>query len=501
MEEKQDQYKQRLEKLARIREAGEQPFKYSYSRTHTIREAYEEYEEKAEQDGLNVSLAGRLLALRFHGKTTFADLVDDTGRIQLFLGKKDIGDDKHEFMSKLINIGDFIGVTGEMFTTRTGQTTIRVLDFELLSKSLRPLPEKWHGLKDTETRLRRRYLDIMSNPDVKEAFRKRSHIIKSVRNFLDASGYIEVETPMLQPIPGGATAKPFITHHNALDRDQYLRVAPELYLKRLLVGGFEKVYEINRNFRNEGLSQRHNPEFTMLELYEAYVDYEAIMRLVEEMINHVVKDITGGTTFVYQGNEIDVASPWPKIAFFGAVKEYSGVDIESTAETPEARADFAREAVSGLRLDLEEGAGYGKICDELLKTYVVPKMISPTFIIDHPMELSPLAKAKRGKPHLTERFQPYVGGLEIGNAFSELNDPLEQRRRFEEQMKLRERGDDEAQRLDEDFIMALEYGMPPAGGLGVGIDRLVMLLTDSPSIRDVILFPQLRTIEHVAPEE
>ena len=501
MEQKQELYKQRLEKLARIRETKEEPFKYSYPRTHTIQKAYEAFEEKTGEDGPRMKLAGRVVAMRFHGKTTFADLADETGRIQIFVGKKDVGDEKHEFITKLLNIGDFVGVEGEMFATRTGQTTVRVLDFSLLTKSLRPLPEKWHGLKDVETRLRRRYLDMLSNLDVRETFRTRSRVIKCLRDFLETRGFIEVETPMLHPIPGGATARPFITHHNALDRDQYLRVAPELYLKRLLVGGFEKVFEINRNFRNEGVSPRHNPEFTMLELYEAYVDYETIMRLVEEMINHVAKEITGASTFVYQENEISVEPPWPRIPFFDAIQEYAGVDIESTTENPEDRADFARETVSGLRLDIDETAGYGKICDELLKTYVVPKLVSPTFITDHPMELSPLAKRKRGKPHLTERFQPYIGCLEIGNAFSELNDPLEQKARFEEQMKLRERGDDEAQRLDEDFVMALEYGMPPAGGLGIGIDRVVMLITDSPSIRDVILFPQLRTIEDAPAEE
>jgi lysyl-tRNA synthetase class 2 len=501
MEEKQELYRQRLEKLARIRETKEEPFKYSYARTHTIQKAYEAFEDKSSEDGLPVKLAGRILAMRFHGKTTFADLADETGRIQLFLGKKDVGDEKHEFITKLLNIGDFIGVEGEIFTTRTGQTTVRVKDFSLLTKSLRPLPEKWHGLKDVETRLRRRYLDMLANNEVRETFRTRSQVIKCLRDFLESRGFIEVETPMLHPIPGGATARPFVTHHNALDRDQYLRVAPELYLKRLLVGGFEKVFEINRNFRNEGVSPRHNPEFTMLELYEAYVDYESIMQLVEEMICHTAKAITGTSTLAYQGNEINVEPPWPRISFFDAIKEHAGVDIESNADNPEDRANFARETVSGLKLDIDETAGYGKICDELLKTYVVPKLVSPTFIIDHPMELSPLAKGKRGKPHLTERFQPYVGCLEIGNAFSELNDPLEQKARFEEQMKLRERGDDEAQRLDEDYVMALEYGMPPAGGLGIGIDRVVMLLTDSSTIRDVILFPQLRTIEDAPTEE
>jgi lysyl-tRNA synthetase class 2 len=488
MEQEQDLYRQRLDKLARIREIGEEPFKYSFPRTHTIREAHEEHEKKSEGEPEPlVRVAGRLLALRHHGKTTFADLADDSGRIQLYFGRKDLGDEKYEFISKLVNIGDFLGVLGHTFTTRTGQITIRVEEFSLLTKSLRPLPEKWHGLKDVETRLRRRYLDVLVNEDVKKTFRTRSHIIKSIRDFLDERGYIEVETPMLHPIPGGATAQPFITHHNALDRDLYLRVAPELYLKRLLVGGFEKIYEINRNFRNEGLSQRHNPEFTMLELYHAYVDYSTIMELVEEMVNHVVRAVTDGQTFVYQGNEITVAPPWPRIPFFEAVREYTDVDI-GAANT----AEEARELVAHLKLDLEDSAGYGKICDELLKTFVIPELITPTFITDHPIELSPLAKKKRGTTRLTERFQPYIGGLEVGNAFSELNDPPDQRHRFEEQMKLRESGDEEAQRLDEDFIMALEYGMPPAGGLGIGIDRLVMLLTDSPSIRDVILFPQLR---------
>ncbi len=497
MEQKQDLYRQRLEKLARIREAGEEPFKYSYPRTHTVERAYEDYEKRKDDDsGVRVKLAGRLVALRLHGKSTFADLRDDTGKIQLFFGLQDLGEKRYEFLTKLVNIGDFLGVEGSVFTTRTKQVTVRVEDFSLLSKTLRPLPEKWHGLKDVEIRLRQRYLDLLSNDEVKTVFRRRSQVIKSIRDFLDARGYIEVETPMLHPIPGGATARPFVTHHNALDRDLYLRVAPELYLKRLLVGGFEKVYEINRNFRNEGLSQRHNPEFTMLELYHAYVDYEAVMELVEEMINHVVKAVTGGHTLVYQGSEINLRPPWPRVAFFEAIREYAGVDMETVAD-----AAAAREAVAHLKLEMEENAGYGKICDELLKTYVVPNLIAPTFIIDHPVELSPLTKGKRDNPRLTERFQPYIGGLEIGNAFSELNDPLEQRTRFEQQMKLREGGDDEAQTLDEDFLAALEYGMPPAGGLGIGIDRLVMLLTDSATIKEVILFPQLRTVSDTVTEE
>ena len=491
MEEKQELYRQRIEKLDRIREAGEDPFRYSYPRTHSINEAYDAYEKnKADNSETCVKLAGRLVALRYHGKTTFADLRDDSGDIKLFFGSKDIEEKQYEFLSKLVNIGDFLGVEGNIFTTRTNQTTVRVRDFSLLTKSLRLLPEKWHGLKDIETRLRQRYLDLLSNEDVKNVFRTRSRIIGSIRHFLDARGYIEVETPMLQPVPGGATARPFVTHHNALDRDLYLRVAPELYLKRLLVGGFEKVYEINRNFRNEGLSLRHNPEFTMLELYHAYVDYEAIMEIVEEMINHVTRAVTGKDTFVYQGTEISVRAPWPRTPFFDAIREFAGVDVERVADAAEAR-----KAVAHLKLDLDENAGYGRLCDELLKTHVLPGLVEPTFIVDYPVELSPLAKMKRGRSRLTERFQPFIGGLEIGNAFSELNDPLEQRARFEQQMRLREKGDEEAQTLDEDFVMALEYGMPPAGGLGIGIDRLVMLLTDSASIKDVILFPQLRMIQ------
>jgi lysyl-tRNA synthetase class 2 len=496
MEEKQDLYAQRLEKLSRIKET-EDPYKYAFARTHTVEQAYEEFEKQKQAESQKVvRLAGRLTAVRIHGKSAFADFRDDSGKIQLFFGLQDLGAERYEFLTRLVNVGDFLGVEGEIFTTRTNQVTVRVRSFSLLTKTLRPLPEKWHGLKDVEIRLRQRYLDLLANEEVKNIFRKRSEIIKRMRQFLDARGYIEVETPMLQPIPGGATARPFITHHNALDRNLYLRVAPELYLKRLLVGGFEKVYEINRNFRNEGLSNRHNPEFTMLELYEAYIDYEPIMRLVEELVSHIVKTVEGKPVFTYQGSEINIEPPWPRIAFFEAIRKGADIDLETVSDAAEARR-----RASSLKLDIEEYAGYGKICDEVFKTCVVPHMISPVFIIDYPVELSPLAKGKRGNPRLTERFQPIVGGLEIGNAFSELNDPLEQRARFERQMQLREKGDEEAQTLDEDYIAALEYGMPPAGGLGIGVDRLVMLLTDSPSIKDVILFPQLRTIAPLGSEE
>ncbi len=493
MEQKRDLYQHRREKLDRIRQAGDEPFKYSYPRSHTIAQVYGEYERNESADvQTDVKIAGKLFALRLHGKSAFADLRDDSGTIQLFFSLSEIGEKRYDFLNKLINIGDYLGVDGTVFTTRTNQTTVRVRDYTLLTKSLRPMPEKWHGLKDVEIRLRQRYLDLLANEAVKEVFRKRSQVIQCVRNFLDERGYMEVETPMLHPIPGGATARPFVTHHNALDRDLYLRIAPELYLKRLLVGGFEKVYEINRNFRNEGLSPRHNPEFTMLELYEAYVDYEHIMALVEDLVAHVVKSVTGGGTVLYQGMEIAVDPPWRRIPFFDAIRECASVDMESVRTVSEAR-----EAVAHLKLDLEPTAGYGKICDELLKTHVVPKLVSPTFVTDYPVELSPLAKGKRDNLRLTERFQPFIGQIEIGNAFSEMNDPIEQRNRFEQQMRLREAGDEEAQVLDEDFLTALEYGMPPAGGLGIGVDRLVMLLTDSPTIKDVILFPQLRTVQDI----
>jgi lysyl-tRNA synthetase class 2 len=379
-------------------------------------------------------------------------------------------------------------VEGTVLKTRTGETTVEVRQFWLLAKALRPIPEKWHGLKDVEVRYRQRYLDLIANPSVREIFVKRALLLRAIRQFLDERGFLEVETPILQPVYGGALARPFITHHNALDMDLYLRIAPELYLKRLLVGGFERVYEIGRNFRNEGIDARHNPEFTMLEAYQAYADYHDIMRLVEELIAFVAQSVLGTTTITYQGHTIDLTPPWRRLSLMDALKEVTGVDFLAFRNDDERARAIGRQ----LGLSIEPTDHWGRVLDEALKKKVVPTLIQPTFLLDYPVEISPLAKRKPDDPTMTERFQGFIGGLEVANAFSELNDPLDQRERFEMQQRLRERGDVEAHPLDWDFVTALEYGMPPTGGLGIGIDRLMMLFTNSPSIREVILFPLLR---------
>ncbi len=495
----------RLDKLAATREAGIEPYVPQFRRTHTAtdaRAAADAAPARLEEGGapLTVTVAGRLMARR----SAFGTLEDSTGRIQLLVHKDFLGTPLdgaapdpdaplagkpgYKRWEKLFNIGDIIGATGELFTTKTGELTVRVRELTMLTKSLQMLPEKWHGLKDKELRYRQRYVDLIANPEVRAAFRTRSTILSTLRRAFEARGYIEVETPVLQPIPGGALARPFRTHYNALERDMYLRVALELHLKRLIVGGFDKVFEINRCFRNEGLSYRHQPEFTMLESYEAYADYTDIMVLLEETLTEVVQAVCGGPTFTYQGQEITVRPGWPRIALLDAIAEHSGVALHDTDDIAEAK----RRTRDLKELDLPPGAGYGKLVDEMLKTFVAPKLIQPTFLIDYPLELSPLAKKHRSKAGLTERFQPYIGGLELGNAFTELNDPLDQRARFEKQQELKAQGDAETHPLDEDFLTALEYGMPPTGGLGIGIDRLVMLLTDSAHIRDVIFFPQLR---------
>ena len=498
----------RLDKLAAVREAGIEPYVPQFRRSHTATVALSEAEAQPGrlEDGgepLTVTVAGRLMAKR----SAFGNLEDSTGRIQLLVHKDFLGvplgatepdpaaplagKPGYKRWEKLFNIGDIVGATGELFRTKTGELTVRVRELTLLTKSLQMLPEKWHGLKDKELRYRQRYVDLIANPDVRAVFRTRSTIVSTLRRALESRGYIEVETPILQPIPGGALARPFRTHYNALERDMYLRVALELHLKRLIVGGFDKVFEINRCFRNEGLSYRHQPEFTMLESYEAYADYTDIMVLVEEVLTEVVLAACGGPTFTYQGNEITVQPAWPRIPLLDAIAEHSGVDLSDTDDIDEAK----RRTKDLKGLELPPGAGYGKLVDEMLKTYVIPKLIQPTFLIDYPLELSPLAKQHRSKPGLAERFQPYLGGLECGNAFTELNDPLDQRARFETQQQLKARGDEETHPLDEDFLTALEYGMPPTGGLGIGVDRIVMLLTDSPHIRDVVFFPQLRSEE------
>jgi lysyl-tRNA synthetase class 2 len=440
--------------------------------------------EDLEQTPAHTTVAGRIIALRDFGKACFAHIQDATGKIQIYM-KRDLIGEKFSLV-KSLDIGDMIGVTGRLFRTKTKELTIEVADMVFLSKSLRPLPEKWHGLKDIEMRYRQRYVDLIVNPQVKEIFAKRSALIKAIRDFLDAQGFIEVETPMMHPIPGGATARPFKTHHNALGMDLYLRIAPELYLKKLLVGGYERVYELNKNFRNEGISTRHNPEFTMLEFYIAYKDYQFLMGFTEELFCYVAQRLGATLQIPYGEETIDLTPPWPRIPMLDALKQ-RGVPDEVFGDE-----DTARKWAGSRNIEIEKSASLGKILDELFKEIVEPDLVQPTFIVDHPVELSPLAKRKPENPRLVERFELFIASREIANAFSELNDPLDQRQRFLAQVESKNRGDEEAHWMDEDFLRALEYGMPPAAGEGIGIDRLVMLLTNTHSIRDVILFPQLK---------
>ncbi|MCX6340034.1 MAG: lysine--tRNA ligase [Candidatus Aureabacteria bacterium] len=481
-------YEQRLEKLKRLREAGARVYQDAFPRRQAVGEAVERFTEGGE-----ARLAGRLVSMRGHGKAIFADLRDASGKIQLYLRQDVLGSDVFSQVKNL-DTGDIVGVEGKLFTTKMGEKTLEVKRIEILVKALREPPlgkskedRHWYNLADVETRYRQRYLDLMSNEESRRVFMLRSRVISGLRAFLDARGFIEVETPMMQPLPGGATARPFVTHHRALDTDLYLRVAPELYLKRLLVGGMEKIYELNRNFRNEGISTRHNPEFTMLELYEAYADYRNIMELVEEMIGTLSREVLGSERISFRGHDISLSPPWPRLPILEAVRTHTGEDL-----SPERGEAAAAAAAARLELQIEGPKTYAKIVDEVVKSRVVPILIAPTFLIDYPVALSPLAKKIPEKPLLTERFQLFIGGLEVVNAFSELCDPLDQRERFEAQRAARDRGDDEAHRMDEDFIRALEYGMPPAGGLGIGVDRLVMLFSGRESIRDVILFPQLK---------
>ena len=432
-------------------------------------------------------MAGRLLTVRLMGKASFAHILDLSGRIQIYVRRDRVGEEQYELFKDL-DLGDFVGVSGKPFRTKTGEITIEVESIALLAKSLRGLPEKWHGLTDVEKRYRQRYLDLISNEEVRQVFVARSRTIDAIRRYLVDRGFLEVETPILQPIHGGAAAKPFVTHHNALDRDLYLRIALELYLKRCVIGGIEKVFEIGRNFRNEGISTRHNPEFTMLELYQAYTDYNGVMNILEDMVPAVAREVLGTTTIEYSGRTIRLDAPWPRLRLRDAIRDESGIDYE---EYPTTEALY--EAVRGAGVHVEPNSTRAKLIDSLLSSFVEPKLMQPTFLIDYPVEMSPLAKRKRDDPTLVERFEAFVGGMEIANAFSELNDPLDQRGRFEQQLAERAAGDEEAQPMDEDFLIALEHGMPPTGGLGVGIDRLVMLFTGNNSIREVILFPQLRT--------
>jgi lysyl-tRNA synthetase class 2 len=485
---------QRRLKLERLRARGIDPYPHRFEQTHTTEEAAKllaaHEAEKKDFSQEKVSVAGRVTAIRKMGKASFLDIRDGSGKIQLLFQTAGFNEGQQELFKDL-DIGDIIGVEGTLLRTRTGEPTISVDSFSLLAKSLQPLPEKWHGLSDTETRYRQRYIDLIANAEVKEIFRVRSRTTTEIRLFLDRRGFIEVETPVFQPSAGGALATPFVTHHNALDRDFYLRIATELHLKRLIVGGFDKVYEIGRIFRNEGVSTTHSPEFTMLETYEAYADYTDVMKMLEEMISSVSQQVLGTMQVKYGANTVDLKPPWQRVTLRNAVKEYSGIDFVTYPT-----ASGLRERMRSLNMDIDPDYNWPKLVDELLKTYVKPKLIQPTIVYDYPVSMSPLAKNKPGEERVVERFQAYAGGgIELGNAYSELNDPIEQRQRFEEQMKERHGNDPEQWTIDEDFLTALEYGMPPTGGLGVGIDRLVMLLTNQSSIREVILFPQLKEKE------
>ena len=477
---------QRLEKLRKLRDEKQlNPYPPRYRRSHTTKEAMALFEQGQEAE---VSLAGRIIAIRGMGKAVFMDMRDASGKIQLYIGKGHLSEEKVELV-KLFDIGDFIGASGKVFKTRTGEITLEVHDITMLAKSLQPLPEKWHGLHDVEKRYRQRCLDLVSSEEVRNIFAVRSQVISSVRRFMEGHGFIEVETPVLHSVPGGARAHPFITHHNALDEDLYLRIALELYLKRLIVGGFEKVYEIGRVFRNEGISTKHNPEFTMMESYEAYADYNDVMKMLEEMVSQVAKDIIGTNQVKFGEYNIDFKPPWKRISLRDAIKEECGIDFLEHSD-----GQSLRDTIKAKGVETDETLSPAYLIDKLVSTYVEPKLIQPTFLYDYPAETSPLAKCKEGDSRLVERFEAFVCGIEIANAFTELNDPQEQAARFNLQEEWRVKfGDMEAERYQEDFITAMEHGMPPTGGLGVGIDRLVMLLTGQQSIREVILFPQLKS--------
>ena len=478
-----DQMLVRRDKLAQYEADGIYPFGQRFVVQHKALQIKDEFRDF---DGQPVVLAGRLMTIRSHGKTAFANLRDLSGDIQVYFRQDVMGEDAYKYV-KMLDMGDLVGVEGHVFKTQKGEVTVKVNKLTLLSKSLRPLPEKWHGLKDTELRYRQRYVDLIVNPSVRETFVKRTKIVAKIREYLNRNQFMEVETPMMHAIPGGAAARPFITHHNALDIDIYMRISPELYLKRLIVGGLERVYEINRSFRNEGVSIRHNPEFTMMESYQAYGNFEDAISLTEGIVSYCAKEVLGTTKINYQGMDIDLTPPWNRITMQEGIKQYTGEDFDAVESLSEARAIADR-----LNVEYGDADGIGKIMNLCFEEYVEENLMQPTVVYGHPVEISPLAKQNREKPLTTERFEIFIYGRELANGYSELNDPIDQKQRFESQLKEREAGDDEAHRMDEDFVTALEYGLPPTAGLGIGIDRLVMFLTDSASIRDVLLFPLMK---------
>ncbi len=482
-----EQFEQRKDKLDELRSQGVNPFANNFKPAHVARELISCYGEMSEEELSSLedvfSLAGRVVAVRDFGKSLFMHISDRTGRIQGYVKKDVIGEDELKFFKKYVDLGDIVGIKGTLFKTRTGELTVNVSEFSLLTKSLHPLPEKWHGLKDVELRYRQRYLDLISNPEVKEIFLTRSRVLKLIREFMDNKDYVEVETPILNQIAGGAAAKPFETFHNALSMDLFLRIAPELFLKRLVVGGIERVYEIGRTFRNEGISTQHNPEFTIMELYEAYATYEDLMELIEELLCYLAEEIKGSLKFEYGDLSIDMARPWKRINILESLREKLGDEVLSDEAKIFAKADS---------MGLEHHGVWGKAVTEIFEALIGDHLMDPTFVYGFPLDVSPLARKNEENPKITDRFELYIAGREMANAFSELNDPIDQKERFQKQLELKERGDEEAHQMDEDYVTALEHGMPPAAGAGIGIDRLVMLLTNSLSIREVIFFPHLR---------
>jgi lysyl-tRNA synthetase class 2 len=482
---------QRVAKLEELRRLGIDPYPTRWGRTHTSRQVIAMVEalpaEQSEVQGTAVRVAGRVVRRRDMGKATFIDLLDGEGRLQVLL-RSDVSDGYENL--RLVDLGDFIGASGTPIRTRTGQPTVQARSWTMLTKSLYAPPEKYHGLSDPDLRQRRRYLDLMANEETRRVFETRSRAVAAIRRFLDDRGFLEVETPILQVTEGGAAARPFVTHFHALDEPRVLRISLELHLKRLLVGGFERIYEIGRNFRNEGMSFKHNPEFTMLESYEAYADYHDVAEMAEQMVSTVARQVLGTTSIEFRGQRIDLQPPWRRMTFIEALREFGGPDLEVLTDAPSLRDELRRRG-----LGVSDQVGYGKLADQAMAHYVEPNLIQPTFLLDYPVELSPLAKRKPGDPRLVERFECFIGGFECGNAYTELNDPIDQRERFEQQLALKAAGDEEVELVDEDFLFAIEHGMPPTGGFGMGIDRLIMLLTGQPSIREVILFPPVRARE------